>query len=276
MPRRVPGSSIAVSFSTRGVLMPAWMVQHVATVANVDGIDVDATTPVGAWLAARSGTSERPFVPVRTLWIPADGFRSARIRRLIDTVTERQPDAPPLVVITLVSGGTVRDLARSFQPGWTAVQARRLAIGLPSIALRGGRPHLVQLGGIRRFAEEWDLSIAVDLSGRFDPTWEAEAAISRVGDRLAVLRVTASAPSRAAVGRDRVACRALHAAIDRAEGLDVAVSSITPVPFSATPRGTARAAQRAAEYIEERAAIHTQALREGISRVEGRASSRGN
>jgi hypothetical protein len=275
MPRRFPGTSIAVSFSTRGAFMPAWMVQHVTAVAGLDGVDVDATSPLGAWLAARMGTAEKPYVAVRTIWIPADGVRSSRNRRLIDATIAHQAEAPPLVVIMLPGASTVRELARSSEALRAAAEHWRVAMGLPAAALRGGRPHLVQLGGIRRFAEEWDLFVALDLSGRFDPTWEAEAAIARLGERLAVLRVPASAPSRGAIGRDRVACRALHAALDRERPIDIAISPVRPVPFPITPRAAANSAHRAAEYIAERAAIHVQALREGIGRYEGSPSSRG-
>jgi hypothetical protein len=276
MPRRLSGSSIAVSFSTRGTLMPAWMVQHIAAVASVDGVDVDVTSPLRAWLASCFGAAERPYVPVRSIWVPIDGLRSPRNRRLIDTLASHQPDAPPRVIAVLPNSGSVRDLARVFDPTWSALASCQIAIGLAATGLKGGRPHLVQLGGIRRFAEEWDLAIAVDLAGRFDPTWEAEAAVARLGDRLAILRLSATAPSRAAVGRDRVACRALHAAIDRAPSLDVALSAPTPVPFPATPRAAAHAAQRAIDYIAERATLHAQALREDIDRYEGSPSSRGN
>ncbi len=255
--------------------MPAWMVQHVAAIASVDGVDVDATSPLVAWLAARAGTAENPYVPIRSVWATIDGFRSTRVRGFIDSTIQKQQEAPPLVIIVLPGNSTLRDLSRTFQPAVTTALGSHMAIGLSAASLRGGRPHLVQLGGIRRFAEEWELFLAIDLSGRFDPTWEAEAAIARVGERLSVLRMPNSAPSRTAVGRDRVACRALHAAIDRTERLDVALSSERPVPFPMTPRAAARAAERAAVYIAERMVIHTQALREGITRNEGTPSSRG-
>lgn len=276
MPRRISGSSIAVSFSTRGALMPAWMVQHVAGMSEVDGIDVDATSQLGAWLATLTGTSESPYIPIRSIWLPIDGVRAPRIRRLVDATYDRQSDVPPLVVLVLPGAGGIRDWARSFQQSTGSTQGWTVAIGLPAVALRGGRPHLVQLGNIKRFAEEWELAVAIDLAGRFDPTWEAEAAISRVGNRLRVLRMTTGAPSRAAVGRDRVACRALHAAIDRVERLEVALASARTVPFPVTPRSAARAAERAADYIGERAFFHAQALREGISRYEDSPSPRGN
>jgi hypothetical protein len=273
MPRRHPGSPIAVSFSTRGALMPAWMTQHVAATANVHGVDVDATSPVGVWLAARFGAIERPHMPVRTIWLSCEGLRSARNRKLVERVSEQQPDGAPLVV-TLISGAsTLRELSRAFEVISAMGSPWNMAIGLPPSTLKGGRPHLVQLGGIRRFAEEWDLTIAVDLAGRFDPTWEAEAAVARLGNRLSLLRLPASAAARSAVGRDRVACRALHAAIDRAELLDVAIAPVKPVPFPITPRAAANDAHRAADYVAERAAFHARGLRENIGRFEGSPSS---
>ena len=275
MSRQFPSTLVAVSFSTRKALLPAWMVQHAAVVAGVAGLDIDATSPVGAWLAARSRTAHASYVPVRSIWVAAEDIHSARNRRLIESLVKHHPDRRPLVVALLSHGSTLREITRSVEPARLASQQWPIALGLPSTSLRGGRPHLVQLGGIRRFAEEWDLSIAVDLSGQFDPTWEAEAAIARIGERLSVLRVTAGAPSRAAVGRDRVACRALHAAIDRDQILDVAVTPVKSVPFPITPRVASSGARRAVQYITERAALHAQALREGISRYEGSPSSRG-
>ena len=275
MPRRVPGSSIAVSFSTRGALMPAWMVQHVAGTADADGIDIDAASPLRVWLAGLTGTIEHPYIPIRSLWLPMDSVPAPKVMRLLEAARERQPDAPPLVVLTLAGLAGMRDVAQSFNNWSNPAQDWMFAIGLPSSTLRGGRPHLVHLGSLRRFAEEWEVGIAVDLTGRFDPTWEAEAAISRIGNRLRVLRLPSSAPSRSAVGRDRVACRALHAAIDRAERLDVALASGASVPVPLTPRAAARSAERAAQYIGERALFHAQALREGVNRYEDSPSPRG-
>ena len=175
----------------------------------------------------------------------------------------------------LPMGATLHELTRYLEPAGWLTQTWQVVLGLPSIGLKGGRPHLVQLGGIRRFAEEWDLSVAVDLAGPFDPTWEAEAAIARLGERLRLLRISASAPSRAAVGRNRVACRALHAAIDGDYGLEVAIAPARLVPFPISPRVASHGARRAVDYIAERAALHARALREGISRYEGSPSTRG-
>ena len=256
-------------------MVPGWMVQRVATLAGIDSLDVDAASSPGAWLAARLGAADSTYIPVRTIWLPASELRSLRSRRLIERIGALQPDVSPRVVATLPSGATLHELMRQLHVGDWLNQSWQVVLGIPSGTLKGGRPHLVQLGGIRRFAEEWDLSIAVDLSGQFDPTWEAEAAIARLGERLSLLRISTSAPSRAAVGRDRVACRALHAAIDGDHRLEVAIAPARSMPFPITPRVASYGARRAVDYIAERAALHARALREGISRYEGSPSSRG-
>jgi hypothetical protein len=276
MSRQVPSSSIAVSFSTRRAMLPGWMVQRVATLAGIGSLDVDAASAPSAWLAARLGATGNPSVPVRTIWLPASELRSLRSRRLIERIGALQPDVSPRLVATLPAGATLHELMRQPDLGDWLDQSWQVVLGIPAATLKGGRPHLVQLGGIRRFAEEWDLSVAVDLSGQFDPTWEAEAAIARLGERLSLLRISTSAPSRAAVGRDRVACRALHAAIDGDHGLEVAVAPARSVPFPIPPRVASYGARRAVDYIAERAALHARTLREGISRFEGSPSSRGN
>lgn len=271
----VPSSSLAVSLSTRRTLLPASVVQQVATLAGVDGLDVDATSALGAWQAARLAASDDTHIPIRTVWMPAGELQSTRGRVLVETVVKRQPDAHPRVIATLAAGATLYELIRLLELGGWPSQSLPVTLGLQSTALKGGRPHLVQLGVIRRFAEEWNLSVAVDLSGQFDPTWEAEAAVARLGERLTVLRINASAPSRAAVGRDRVACRALHAAMDQDRFLDVAVAPVKSVPFPITPRVASSGTRRAVDYVAERSLLHARDLREGISHFEGSRSSQG-
>ena len=256
--------------------MPAWMAQHVAAVAGIAGIDLEATSAVSAWLSARFGTLDQPYVLVRSIWIPLTAAHSSRYRALTAALAERQSSAPPLIVLTTAGMLTLRDLSRALEPMRAMPEPSRLAVGLASTCLRGGRPHLVQLGALRRFAEEWDLGIAVDLCGRFDPTWEAEAAVARLSDRLRVLRVRASAPSRGAVGTDRVACRALHAAVDHGRSVEIAIAPSKPAPLLTTPRSVALSAGRAVNYIVERATMHDEALREGIDHFEGSPSSRGS
>lgn len=276
MPRQFSGSSISVSFSASRSLIPGWMAQHIAAASGISGIDVDATSPLSAWLAARNGAASTPYIPVRSIWVPLQGLRNSRTQRLIDRLVPGPQVKQPLVVTVVPAASSLRTLARDLEPARTLSETRPLAIGLSSSSLRGGRPHLVFLGGLRRFAEEWDLTVAVDLAGGFDPTWEAEAAIARLGERLSLLRIRASAPSRAAVGQDRVACRALHAAIDRSRVIDFAICPARALFMPMTPHTPTEGARLAANYVAERATIHAEALREGIDHFEGTRSSRGS
>ena len=275
MSHQVPSSSLAVSSPPEGGATRADDASG-GHAGRVDGLDVDATSSLGAWLAARLAASDAPDVPVRSLWLPAGELQSSAAAASSKTLQTASRMHDCCVVATLPAGTTLHELTGHLALAAGAYQSLPVVLGLPSTALKGGRPHLVQLGGIRRFAEEWDLTVAIDLSGQFDPTWEAEAAVARLGERLAILRINASAPSRAAVGRDRVACRALHAAMDRDHFLEVAVAPVKTVPFPITPRVASYGARRAVDYIAERAALHARALREGISRYEGSPSSRGN
>lgn len=276
MPRRFPGSQITVSLSTRGSWMPAWLNQHVAAVSGLGSLDIDATGGLSAWLASRWGAAANPpYVRVNSVWVSHRGLQAKSTQRVVNTLLSHQEEHPPLVVVSMPGTSSLRGLSRDLEPLRAMSGTWCLALGLPSSALRGGRPHLVHLGALRHFVEEWDLALAIDLSGNFDPTWEAEAAIARLGERLSVLRVRSSAPSRSAVGPDRVACRAIHAAIDRGRHVDVAICATSVIPFVTTPRLAAQSAQNAAEYVRERAVSHAEALREGIDHFEGSTPSRG-
>jgi hypothetical protein len=79
---------------------------------------------------------------------------------------------------------TARDLAQR-----RTGRKVRLALGLQASDFRHDRWHLDQLLGLRRMAEEWDLDLALDLSGNVAPTWEAEAAVLRVLPALSVVRL---------------------------------------------------------------------------------------
>ncbi|MCA9881273.1 MAG: hypothetical protein KC442_25915 [Thermomicrobiales bacterium] len=272
MSRRPLNALITVAFSTRGALMPAWMSQHLAADAGLSALDQDASSAVAAWLVSRTGHRDA-YVPTASLWLPIGMASSERSRRLVRQVSERQGDEMPSLVL-LASSLQYRDLGRQVVE-LQGTAATRLLIGVNTSQLRGGRPHLVQLGALRHFAEEWDLGVALDQTGHLDPTWEPEAAVTRLGQRLQLLRVRDTSPSRTAVGLDRVACRALHAALDRESPLVVAVASSRISPLPATPRVVAVNVRRAADYIIERSMLHISALREDLDHFEQSRSSRG-
>ena len=65
----------------------------------------------------------------------------------------------------------------------------RLTFAIRPGELEGTREHLRALAALRRAAEEWDIDLALDLHGPIDPTWESEAAVSKVLPRLTVVRI---------------------------------------------------------------------------------------
>ena len=252
-----------------------WYAQHAAAETGLPSLDLDATSSLSSWLAGRFGGEATQYIPVRTIWAPADQLKSERFSVLYGRISERQPAHPPEVIALMPAAFSLRDVMKIASAGNTNNWPFAMSIGLPSGALRGGRSHLVQLGGVRRLLEEWEVPLALDLSGRFDPTWEAEAAIARLGSQLRYLRMRVSAPARAAIGADRVACRALLAALDRGWITDLALSpsgaKILP-PFPSTSGGNSY--RSAIEFVQERQFAHSEALRQGIGHFEGSPSSR--
>lgn len=65
----------------------------------------------------------------------------------------------------------------------------RIAVGIRAIDFADDRRHLDQLVATRRLAEEWDLDIALDLTGNVSLNWEAEAAVIRLMPRLTLVRL---------------------------------------------------------------------------------------
>ena len=117
MSRNIPSSSITVSISTRRALLPARMVQQVAIQVGVDSLDVDATSALGAWLAARLATADDTYVPVSTMWLPGGELRSPRSRRFMEKIAGLQPDVSPCVIATLPAGATLHELTNVLELG---------------------------------------------------------------------------------------------------------------------------------------------------------------
>lgn len=65
----------------------------------------------------------------------------------------------------------------------------RLAIGVKGSNIYRGHDQLAQLQTLRHTAEEWDLDLALDLSGPVPHYLEAEAAVLRLLPRLALVRI---------------------------------------------------------------------------------------
>lgn len=129
---------------------------------------------------------------------------------------------------------------------------QRLLVAIRGRHLAGGRQHLTQLTALRHLAEEWDFGLALDLARNVDPTWEAEAAVIRLGNRLQHIRVPTSATSRHAVGPARVIARAIAAAMERAVPPEVALVPSVPLLGAGSSRAKADAVTNAAAALASR------------------------
>jgi len=178
---------------------------------------------------AMSGFSS--VAPV-SVWLP-DRMLSVAPADFLAAVPDAWRTQPPTLVIDLDGMPETRfaDLGAIYR---LATASRRQAtgsavlLGLRARHIAGGRRHLASLTLLRRSLEEWDLGIALDLSGPFDPQWEAEAAIVRLGGRLRLLRIGSDVMEPQAIDRSRVARRAMRAALEHQPLLNVAVTPRTP------------------------------------------------
>ncbi len=221
---RTPALSPSFTLSTSAssfIIAPA--LPAIAVMSGLDGLDVDLSC---GSMASRTGElAERAVAagaPLRSVWLSPP--RSPHPRRRwfgqhgeqgwalvgegsADTVVVKRTNpgragtagAPPLDIARI----------RALVPSKT-----RIAIGLQSRELEGTRDHLIGLAALRRFAEEWDFQLALDLSGRVDPTWEVEAALTRLMPRLSMVRLRFPAFRQAEHGRDRATARAVRTLTD--------------------------------------------------------------
>jgi hypothetical protein len=170
----------------------------------------------------------------------------------------RQLDPPAVALDLDRPSGTVTKpmglIARIEQTRQFVGRDRRLLLALRGYHLLGGRRHLADLTALRHLAEEWDLGFALDLTGGLDPTWEAEAAIIRLGGHLRLLRIKTAATHRLAVGEARVVARALGAAMEQAIPPEVALVSSVPIVLIGSERAKVEAIVTAAAVIKSRAA----------------------
>lgn len=110
----------------------------------------------------------------------------------------------------------------------------RLALEVRADTLLDERgPHLTRVANIRRFAEEWDLDVALDLGSGDLAGWETEAALMRLFPRLTLVRI---GPMHGPGGKHAVtpgasvAMRTVKMLADQAFGGLISVLPTTPQP----------------------------------------------
>jgi hypothetical protein len=221
-----PSVSLSVHAPLFGDVRP---IERALKDRNHASLDLDLTP--GSLIRNTAGRlNPRSFARVRpsSLWIPDTALTTAPADVVVQLPAEWCSQGAPLLVIDApaIPEGRFADLvaAAKLAEAYRAATDGQLVLGLRARHLAGGRRHLAQLTLLRRSLEEWDLSLALDLSGSFDPQWEAEAAMLRIGSRLALLRIGADALSPAAIDRARVARRALRTAFELSAELPVALA----------------------------------------------------
>lgn len=222
---------LAVTLATRSLLpFGARFVADVAAKAGGPRLDLDLSP---SFPGSRRTLRRMPeaTLPPAALWLPDDLATLEPAALAVHPCLARWLPGCPLLAVDASrhnqplaeSIGAATRLARFFDQAGV-----RVVVALRSRHLWGGRRHLAHLTMLRRLTEEWDLGLAIDLAGPFDPQWEAEAAVLRLGPRLELLRLRSLATDAGAVDRDRVARRALRAAIEQRRDVLVAVDPIVP------------------------------------------------
>ena len=211
-----------VTLSTSAVPLPrpaTWC--RIARDAGVDGVDLDLSGQPLPRPGRLLATAERLDVPIRSIWVPRSGiwtgwrfeYGMAAAAALANATAANWLviDAPAAVngafPLAMLTARTEALRARLTSPIGVVVAMRPRQ-------LEGGRRHLVLMTALRRMAEEWEFDVALDLVGVIDPRWEAEAVVSRLGNRLRMIRVGSDVVREPGNGRNRASVRALAAAID--------------------------------------------------------------
>ncbi|MEJ7839045.1 MAG: hypothetical protein WKF81_09525 [Thermomicrobiales bacterium] len=148
-------------------------------------------------VSALTQASQERSIRLRSVWLPGDisGLVSERRQQSLDALLVAAKERFGLRALVVPRhqgqgdrGAAIHKLARGIASSKSGSQIR-LVIGLQASDFRHDRWHLDQLAGIRRMAEEWDLDLALDLTGNVSLAWEAEAAILRVFPRLTLVRL---------------------------------------------------------------------------------------
>jgi len=228
-----PPNPIAASLSTRYILpFGASFTAQTAASCRCAALDIDLARPLFAGRAAANRLDPAGVAPA-VLWLSAKRALGDEAPPIAPIIGRWLGVAPAVLVVDLPQrldenlAAMVSAYRLAEQLGRHGLECQ-IAVGLRGDHLAGGRRHLANLTLLRRHAEEWGVLVALDLTGSFDPYWEAEAGVLRLGERLAVVRVNADAALPSAADTDRVARRAIRAAIEQRPDVRVSIEPSVP------------------------------------------------
>lgn len=136
------------------------------------------------------------LVRMRSVWIPGSIIGPFTPQRTTDLWALLQEGVTSLGLRTIV----IPHRSDVSHGEWLGAESRkrmntashglvRHAIGIRGSRLHRGHDQLMQLDMIRHASEEWDLDIALDLTGEVPHYLEAEAAMLRILPRLVLVRI---------------------------------------------------------------------------------------
>lgn len=158
-------------------------------------LDLRSTWIAPSWTRVATDAS-RSMMRVRSAWIAGVITGPAARSRLLRLETLLRGCKDELGLRTIVipraahlrRGSSIGPSIKEIVADRTKASAR-VAVGIRAIDYANDRRHLDELVATRRMAEEWDLDIALDLTGNVSLSWEAEAAIVRLMPRLTLVRL---------------------------------------------------------------------------------------
>jgi hypothetical protein len=206
---------------------------ELASGVGAEGLDLDATTWVGRLFLQPDRVLRLASCPIATIWVsPGETTALAEGRglkpRLDSTSLSTSPFGVRLVVRLPDASGANHDQATVINAGRAleaCVWLSGVTIAVPALAPEGGRLHLTRMGALRRYVEEWEMDLGLDLTPRSDNRWEAEAAVQIAGTRLGLVRLRESIVSQ----HTDVHLRTVRACAD--EGFTGLISLVPLTPF---------------------------------------------
>jgi hypothetical protein len=224
---------------------------QIANRAGIDGVEIDLT---GSSLRRRCARIDRlpSFDGVLSLWVPSVPRPSG------DLLPPGWTEYEGIAVVDEEGGASPngkRQLATATQLRNEVADSVRVALAVRPRNPEGGRAHLTRLSLLRNLAEEWDLDLALDLSGPVDWLWEAEAAVSRLAPRLRLLRIAHPVPTLDGHTRSRLMQRTIAACADAGFGGVIAVVCPMPIWRWRAPAALERSATVAVERLGSRFGI---------------------
>lgn len=209
---------------------------ELAQVAGMYALDLDLTGR-GRLPDQRSfrDIAAEQTLRVKSVWLPAALPREAAADRLISLLRVMRDELGlrSIIVPRRDTGGASALRTRAvLRPLLDEPESSclRLVIGMDGDDIPSNRDQLSTLAAYKRFAEEWDVDLALDMSHDANRTWEIEATIVRLMPRLHHVRLPASLDDHGAIGSSRLVNRAITILADQGFAGTISLLPLQP-PF---------------------------------------------